>query len=296
MPNSILTTAGLALFVRAQAEGLTVPIDKMIFADIPDLDPEQTPDPAAGLPAAEQIVFEGAIENTGKIADDTVVYSRILAATDGTFYLNWIGLYSTAYATLVAVCAVHRHKKYATDGFKAGNTLYKNLAIQYANASALTGITIDAASWQYDLSTRYAPKDHNHDDRYEPKDAVEDHNDDPAAHSGLFNDKANKNLDNLELPAALANLGFAQSAAETGYVKLPGGLIVQWGRGVSQNCSTGANEVYTDTFGLVFPTACLWVIVALLAPDAVDKTRLTNCGAVTTSWTAGQYVWGLDRM
>ena len=112
MANSIITTAGLALFADAAATGKTIAIDKMIFADVPGLDVSQTPDPAQGLPAG--IVCRTEIDRSAKIDDRTVVYSKTLAATVGDFYINWIGLYSTAESTLVAVCCVPRHKKYAT--------------------------------------------------------------------------------------------------------------------------------------------------------------------------------------
>ena len=190
MPNSIITSAGLALFARAFDEGLTISVDRMIFADIPELDPSVTPDPAQTLPAASQIVLDAAIETQGKIDADTVVYSKILAATDGDFYLNWIGLYSTQYTCLVAVCHVPRHKKIKTSGFEAGNTLYKNFAIQFANAAALTGITIAPESWQYDFDDRYALKNHNHDTTYEPLGSVSTHNQAAAAHKTLFDQKA----------------------------------------------------------------------------------------------------------
>ena len=190
MPNSIITSAGLALFARAFDEGLTISVDRMIFADIPELDPSVTPDPAQTLPAASQIVLDAAIETQGKIDADTVVYSKILAATDGDFYLNWIGLYSTQYTCLVAVCHVPRHKKIKTSGFEAGNTLYKNFAIQFANADALTGITIAPESWQYDFDDRYALKNHNHDTTYEPLGSVSTHNQAAAAHKTLFDQKA----------------------------------------------------------------------------------------------------------
>ena len=190
MPNSIITSAGLALFARALDEGLTISVDRMIFADIPELDPSVTPDPAQTLPAASQIVLDAVIETQGKIDADTVVYSKILTATDGDFYLNWIGLYSTQYTCLVAVCHVPRHKKIKTSGFEAGNTLYKNFAIQFANAAVLTGITIAPESWQYDFDDRYALKNHDHDTKYEPLGSVSTHNQAAAAHKTLFDQKA----------------------------------------------------------------------------------------------------------
>ena len=188
MANSIITNAGRALLVRALKEGLTVTIDRMIFADVPGLDPAVTPGGAQPMPPADQIKMNAAIDHAG-IDDnnpDTVIYSKILTATDGNWYLNWIGLYSSQHKTLIAVCVVPRHYKFKTDGFQAGNTLYKNFAIQYANASTLTGITIPAEKWQYNFDDRYAFKEHDHAGKYEPLGAVANHNNDAGAHSGKF--------------------------------------------------------------------------------------------------------------
>ena len=199
MANSIITTAGLALFADAAATGKTIAIDKMIFADVPGLDVSQTPDPAQGLPAG--IVCRTEIDRSAKIDDRTVVYSKTLAATVGDFYINWIGLYSTSESTLVAVCYVPRHKKYATSEFEAGNTLYKNFALSFANAAALTGITIAPEAWQ--MQGEYALKEHTHTipqvtglqaalDGKENAGAVAEHNASGVAHWELFRGKISK--------------------------------------------------------------------------------------------------------
>ena len=199
MANSIITTAGLALFADAAATGKTIAIDKMIFADVPGLDVSQTPDPAQGLPAG--IVCRTEIDRSAKIDDRTVVYSKTLAATVGDFYINWIGLYSTSESTLVAVCCVPRHKKYATSEFEAGNTLYKNFALSFANAAALTGITIAPEAWQ--MQGEYALKEHTHTipqvtglkaalDGKENAGAVAEHNASGVAPWELFRGKISK--------------------------------------------------------------------------------------------------------
>lgn len=199
MANSIITTAGLALFADAAATGKTIAIDKMIFADVPGLDVSQTPDPAQGLPAG--IVCRTEIDRSAKIDDRTVVYSKTLAATVGDFYINWIGLYSTTESTLVAVCCVPRHKKYATSEFEAGNTLYKNFALSFANAAALTGITIAPEAWQ--MQGEYALKEHTHTIPQvtglqtalygkENAGAVAEHNASGVAHWELFRGKISK--------------------------------------------------------------------------------------------------------
>ena len=342
MPNSIITAAGLALFADALYSGETITIDRLVFADVPGLDPTVTPDENQSLPPAGQIMLDAEISHSGKVDENTVVYSTILTANDGNFYINWIGLYSTEHETLVAVCVVPRHYKFKTDGFQAGNTLYKNFAIQYANAAALTGISINPETWQYDFDTRYALKDHNHDKRYEPLGAVSAHNSANSPHPGKFeaagavsahnsaasphpgkfeaagavsahnsaasphpgkfdaagaatsavnthnnaasphpgkfeaagavnahnsaasphpgkfaaanhthdlSGKANITLNNLNLSTALTNLGFSGSHVANGYQKLPGGLILQWGK--------SAVTVANQNFPIAFPNACL---------------------------------------
>ena len=287
MPNSIITAAGLALFADALYSGETITIDRLVFADVPGLDPTVTPDENQSLPPAGQIMLDAEISHSGKVDENTVVYSTILTANDGNFYINWIGLYSTEHETLVAVCVVPRHYKFKTDGFQAGNTLYKNFAIQYANAAALTGISINPETWQYDFDTRYALKDHNHDSRYEPLGAVNTHNNAASPHPGKFESagavsahnsaanphpgkfaavdhthdlsgKANITLDNLNLSTALANLGFSGSIVANGYQKLPGGLIIQWGNLTGIATETLWEQRYL--FPIAFPHQCLTVL------------------------------------
>ena len=65
MPNSVITDAGRALLVRALKEGLTVTIDRMIFADVPGLDPAVTPGGAQPMPPADQIKMNAAIDHAG---------------------------------------------------------------------------------------------------------------------------------------------------------------------------------------------------------------------------------------
>ena len=186
MPNSVITTAGAALLARAMSENFAVDIDQMIFADIPGLDTDTAPDPATAMPAAGQIVLVGDIEQTGRINEDTVVYSRTLRADEGDYYINWLGLYSSENNVLVAACHVPRHYKFATTGFRIGNTFYKNFGLEYADIANLTGIVIDAFTWQQDLTeilANYAPA---HDHPYEPLGAVAAHNGAGTPHPGKF--------------------------------------------------------------------------------------------------------------
>ncbi|WP_207910399.1 gp53-like domain-containing protein, partial [Crenobacter luteus] len=51
-----------------------------------------------------------------------------------------------------------------------------------------------------------------------------------------------------------------QSLAASGYQKLPGGLIIQWGRAVFTDTSTSVGAVTSNviTLPVTFPTRCLW--------------------------------------
>lgn len=305
MPNSIITAAGLALFADALYSGETITIDRLVFADVPGLDPAVTPDENQSLPPAGQIMLDAEISHSGKVDENTVVYSTILTANDGNFYINWIGLYSTEHETLVAVCVVPRHYKFKTDGFQAGNTLYKNFAIQYANAAALTGISINPETWQYNFDTRYALKDHNHDTRYEPLGAVNEHNNATDPHPGKFESagavkehnnaadphpgkfaaanhshnlsgKANITFDNLNLDTALANLGMYGSHQGIGFQRLPGGLFIQWGVIVYSGQYTYV------TFPVAFPNGVMAVTFGASA-DAAPTDRIIVPGSLSNS-------------
>lgn len=148
-----LTTAGLALIAQLQAEQNTLTIDKMIYANIAGLDPETEPPATETKPDAGNIVHESDIGAAGFVDPNTVVFSDLLDATIGDFSFNWIGLFSTANNTLIAVTYVPEQTKYATDGQNIGNTLCKNFGINYTDIKDLTGITIQADTWQLDLST-----------------------------------------------------------------------------------------------------------------------------------------------
>lgn len=66
---------------------------------------------------------------------------------------------------------------------------------------------------------------------------------------------AQNNLSDLaSLSTTLANLGLTQSLAQPGYVKLPGGLILQW-QGNSTSSGT-ANPNAAVTWPIAFPNNC----------------------------------------
>jgi hypothetical protein len=83
----------------------------------------------------------------------------------------------------------------------------------------------------------------------------------------------NKAISPSTLAAALQ--GTNQSLATSGYQKLPGGMIIQWG--VSPNSSSSA--AVTATFPIAFPTACASVVLTTgntASQVAVQESRTTT--------------------
>ena len=76
--------------------------------------------------------------------------------------------------------------------------------------------------------------------------------------SAIQTNKSNITADNINVANYLTKLGFTGfNKAETGYYKMPNGLILQWG---SSSSTTGEGNA-TITFPITFPTACLTVII-----------------------------------
>lgn len=92
--------------------------------------------------------------------------------------------------------------------------------------------------------------------------------------------KPANNLSDLgSVATALTNLGFAgTSLASPGYIKLPTGVILQWGSFIS---STAAVAV---TFPVAFPTACRNV---LLTPVVQNSAAYASVDQVTLPGTTG---------
>ncbi|MBS9720164.1 hypothetical protein JYU29_05620 [Tianweitania sp. BSSL-BM11] len=73
----------------------------------------------------------------------------------------------------------------------------------------------------------------------------------------------------LSVAQAVALLGFTQSLNANGYLKLPGGLMIQWGK-------TAAIGDASVTFPAVFPNAC-YAVVPVLVYSANAATMIVGC-------------------
>ncbi|EPR43146.1 Protein of unknown function DUF3751, tail fiber protein [Desulfovibrio sp. X2] len=155
--SSSITYAGEALIARLQAEGTPLVIDKIIFADVQGLDPTQAVDRSQPLPQAD-VVFSYDIPPEFKafVSPNMVVYSALLGSDVGDFDFNWQGLYCSEHDTLVAAAWLPTLSKRRTDQAtgQAGNNLSRNFMLQFSGAADLTGITVEAATWQIDFTVR----------------------------------------------------------------------------------------------------------------------------------------------
>ena len=103
---------------------------------------------------------------------------------------------------------------------------------------------------------------------------------------------AANNLSDLgTLATALMNLGFVESFGTSGYQKLPGGLIIQWG-----TLTTGGSGTAAATFPITFPNALYTVNVNLNEAstqwysDTITSSSTSGCSiAVGVSYSNGTF-------
>lgn len=153
-----ITLAGESLIAQKQAANAGLTIANFIFANVPGLDPGQPVDRAAAKPPAAQIVHSQPIrgERAGYVNPNQVVYSAQIGSDVGDWDFNWIGLES-AEGVLFAVAYVPtQQKRRNIPPLQIGNNLTRNFLVVFDGAQALTGITIDASTWQHDFTVRLA--------------------------------------------------------------------------------------------------------------------------------------------
>ncbi|EAM2006293.1 phage tail protein [Salmonella enterica] len=154
MTQSVITSAFEQLKAQEAAGGQRILIDKFVFANIPGLNVDATPPDTEVLPPDTQIVHRQDVERAGMVNENTVAYSITLPESTGDFTFNWMGLVSSATNTLCMVVYLHPQEKIKTANGKQGNTLVYSEVMEYAGASASTGITTPVSTWQIDFTAR----------------------------------------------------------------------------------------------------------------------------------------------
>lgn len=154
MAQSVITSAFEHLKAQEAAGGNRIIIDQFVFANIPGLNVTDTPPESEPLPPDAQIVHRQAVDRNGVVNENTVAYSVTLPESVGDFTFNWLGLVSSATNTLCMAVYLHPQEKIKTAGGKQGNTLIYSEIMEYAGASAATGITTPVSTWQIDFTAR----------------------------------------------------------------------------------------------------------------------------------------------
>ncbi|MFT5788010.1 MAG: hypothetical protein ACI8SJ_000105 [Shewanella sp.] len=155
----VITIAGEKLFAAKAQVNQQLDIDTFIFAYVPGQDPNAPINREEGLPPVGQQVHTQAVQQVGRINDNVVVYSTVLDSVTGTFDFNWVGLYSSANQTLIAISKVPTVTKTVTVPGSAGNTLNRNFGIEYSGLAELAGISVAPETWQLDFTARLSGMD-----------------------------------------------------------------------------------------------------------------------------------------
>jgi len=153
-----ITLAGESLIAQKHAAKVGLDVVRFIFANVPGLDASGPVDRAAAKPVAAQImhVYNIPKENAGFVNPNQVVYSSQIGSDIGDWDFNWIGL-ETAEGVLFAVAYVPLQiKRRNIPPLQVGNNLTRNFLVAFDGAQELTGITIDASTWQHDFTVRLA--------------------------------------------------------------------------------------------------------------------------------------------
>ncbi|MBV4466605.1 phage tail protein [Pseudomonas sp. SWRI79] len=153
-----ITLAGESQIALKQSQKKPLIISKFIFANVPGLDPVAPLDRAAGKPPVEQIVHVYTIpaQNAGYVNPNQVVYSAQLGSDIGDWDFNWVGLEDEE-GVLFAVSSVPlQQKRKNIPPLQIGNNVTRNFLVAFDGALELTGVTIDASTWQHDFTVRLA--------------------------------------------------------------------------------------------------------------------------------------------
>ncbi len=153
-----ITLAGENLIAQRQAAGTGLKVSRFIFANVPGLNPNSPVDRAAPKPVAAQIVYVHEIPDAhaGYVNPNQVVYSAQIGSDVGDWDFNWIGLETTGGVLFAVAYVPIQQKRRNIPPQQIGNNLTRNMLLVFDGAQSLTGITIDAKTWQHDFTVRLA--------------------------------------------------------------------------------------------------------------------------------------------
>lgn len=131
----------------------TVQFDEFIFANIPGLN-ENNLAQYLTMPTSTQIVHRQAVSQSGVINENAVVYSVTIGTEVGDFDFNFIGLINRSKNLLAVAVQTDTVKKIRNKNAMQGNSITRNMLLEFSGAKALTGINVNANTWQIDFTVR----------------------------------------------------------------------------------------------------------------------------------------------
>jgi hypothetical protein len=159
MSQTIITKAFEAWLVDKTVNAEPARPDKMIFALIPGQDENAEIDRLEGMPAAGQIRYTADITQYGALNENAVVYSVVLDTTIGNWDYNWVGLVDSATKTVLMIVHLPTQQKIKSEGGNQGNSLIRNLAMEFDGAAGASQINVTPATWMIDFSARLQSMD-----------------------------------------------------------------------------------------------------------------------------------------
>lgn len=155
MSQSAITLAFENYKAEQEANHTPVILDEMVLALVPNQDPNAPIDRAEGLPPAEQIVYVADVSQSGFVNPNAVVYSLIMDTKVGDFSFNWLGLRNKASGVIAAISHFPKtDKEKSVSGVATGNSITRSVLMGYSGAKSVTGIDVDASTWQIDFTAR----------------------------------------------------------------------------------------------------------------------------------------------
>lgn len=149
-----ITLAGESLIAQKQGTQQVLEVARFVLANVPGLDPNAAVDRAGAKPPAAQIVYTADVNRKGYVSPRQVIYSLMVGSDIGDWDFNWIGL-ETAENVLLAVAYVPvQQKRRNIPPQQIGNNVTRNFLVEFNGAQALTGLTVDASTWQHDFTVR----------------------------------------------------------------------------------------------------------------------------------------------
>nr|POP16730.1 hypothetical protein C3R40_13425 [Serratia marcescens] len=154
MSQTAITFAFEQWKAKEAVNGSRVVLDEFVFANVPGLDAGKPIDRKEGMPPAGQIVHRQAVNKTGVVNNNAVVYSVTLGTEVGDFDFNWIGLVNKASNTVAMIVHAPTQRKVANHAGQQGNAITRSFVMEYDGAASETVITTPAETWQIDFTAR----------------------------------------------------------------------------------------------------------------------------------------------